>query len=153
MPASRWRTTAPAGGQQGQVQRGRTAYGDLYFFPKIRFSKNTVLKADETVQQQQAIAQGNYRNHATAIESFLGGQGMSSLSDSLFTGQVSDANSSTGGGVLALTASAHVATAPVGFASTPEQYKEKSERLAKARVLATKTLAMVTAEKKESAAG
>ena len=49
--------------------------------------------------------------------------------------------------MLAITASAHVAAATVGFAATPQQYKDKSERLAKARVLVSKTLAMVTAEK------
>ena len=134
---------------RGQVQRGRTAYGDLYFFPKIKFGKDTMFQATEEVKQQQAISQGDYRNHATAIESFLGGQGMSKLSDNLFTGHVGDSSSSNGGGLLAITASAHVAATTVGFAATPEQYKEKSERLAKARVLVSKTLAMVAAEKQK----
>ena len=140
---------------RGQVQRGRTAYGDLYFFPKIKFGKDTMFQATEEVKQQQAISQGDYRNHATAIESFLGGQGMSKLSDQLFMGHVGDSSSgsssssSNGGGLLAITASAHVAATTVGFAATPEQYKEKSERLAKARVLVSKTLAMVAAEKQK----
>ena len=72
------------------------------------------------------------------------------LSDQLFMGHVGDSSSSSSsssndGGLLAITASAHVAATTAGFAATPEQYKEKSERLAKARVLVSKTLAMVAA--------
>ena len=136
---------------RGQVKRGTTKYGDLYFFPKVVFSNNTTFKAEERSQQQQELTQGEYRDNASAIETFLGGQGMSSLAGSLFGGLGSGSNSgsssSTGNGMLALTASAHAAVAPVGFVASENQYKEKRDRLAKANVLVTKTMAMLVVEK------